>query len=180
MELNSSTQKFVLSKELELWTQYSRYIYKLCLQKCRNSEGARDFYQEIYIKYHLHAANVANHSKPGLWFKHVIDNAWNSKLREYMHSVPIVSWDCHDETIVYNSTAVDDMDESVIEPFLQFVESSEILKAVEKMLFEYLYIGFSFRELSSILGISDRALRKRFHKAVLRLEREGVIKKFVS
>ncbi|GEM_PF-1393523 len=179
MGRHRSTQCFVLqSREFELWARYSRYIYKLCLRKCRDFEKAQDFYQEIYIKYHLHAANVANHSKPGLWFKRVVENAWNSKLREQLHGFSIVSWECHEDTAAYN--LVDDSDnEDSLNPFLNFIETCELLNSLERMLFEYLYIGFSLKELSEILGLSVRSLRKKFRKAAERLESAGLLNKIL-
>lgn len=165
MEQCSSQNCVLPSSEYELWSRYSRYIYKLCLQKCGNFEAAKEFYQEIYIKYHLHATNVAKHTRPDLWFKRVIDNAWYSELRKRMRKAPMSPLGCHEESIIY------EFNDENPETLLRHIEECSILNAMEKMLIQYIFIGFSYSELSEIIGLTERTLRRKVHKALLRLEK---------
>lgn len=170
-ELRSSQN--LPSQRLALWLRYSRYIYKLCVLKCKDPEFAHEFYQEIYIKYHLNAANVANHTKPGLWFKRVVDNEWNNILRSRLRQAPCVAWECHEEAIDYNTLTPDSAE--YLDIAQKALAAGDSLNSLERMLLEYLYLGFSFSELSQILGLSTKTLRNKVRAAIEKLLKAGLI-----
>ncbi len=145
----------LLSEEYRIWQKYSHYIFNLCFRKCRDLDAARDFYQEIYIKFHHHSQKVVNHPCPGFWFRSVINNAWNSALRKQLRCLPINNLYCCDNRLSYFA---EDEDFSRI---LEELNKNVALTSLEKMLLEYRFVGFSFLELSEILGIGVKTLRKK-------------------
>lgn len=156
----------LLPEEYRIWQKYSSYIFWLCMRKCKNFDVTQDFFQEIYIKFHLHAQKVANHPCPGYWFKFVIDNEWRSVKRKQRRQVRTVPYECHENEEVY---VVDEDPVTIMDD----IENALVLDPLEKMLLEYSYIGFSYAELSDILGFSAKTLRKKARLALQRLMSSG-------
>ena len=163
--MNNRLPHDALQTKYDLWFHYADIIYKLCIKKCGNAETAKDFYQDIYIKFHLNVEKLQKHPAPFLWFRTVINNHFNSHLRKiktknnfYLHYEDYQTNFCSAEPL-----------EDLLNTELSLCPMSEL----EKMIVDFMRIGFSCQEIADILGISIAQVSKKTH-AVLNRLREGM------
>lgn len=139
----------------DIWFRYSDIIYKHCLAKCRDEDAARDFYQEIFLKFHRNAQKVAEHPTPYYWFLSVIDNQFKNQWRKRKRRLEIVEKDTHSW---YRDLPVDFFENP--EETIAFISCSSL----EKMILDFLQAGFCICEIGSILGLSSSAIHRRLIK----------------
>lgn len=145
----------------DIWFRYSDLIYKHCLLKCGDKEKAMDFYQEIFLKYHKFANQVAEHPSPYRWFLQVIENQCRSEWRQSARREARI---LKNKNLWYCSTNIAKDEEIVKE--LDFISCS----ALERMILDFIYAGFNLNELSLILGVSVISIRRKLYKLKKRLE----------
>lgn len=147
----------------DVWFRYSDTIYKLCLLKCnKDEEKARDFYQEVFLKFSQHARQVAEHPAPYYWFKSVINNEFSNIWRKNRRREELVK---ENEQLWCQKTS--DEFQECMEMELSFITCTPL----EKMILEFIQAGFSIPELSKILGLSSMAIRRRLKKLKTQLLR---------
>lgn len=163
MEEGTAPSRSLPNSHQDVWETYAASIYKLCLKKCGNAEDARDFFQEIYLKFHKNAALVANHPEPFFWFARVIENHKNSVLRKELSRRRLMNeaLACAEPPGAYSVRG----NFAGIEELIEGYGFNEY----EKMLIVFKAAGFSVKELSDILGVSVSALRRKFAKISQRL-----------
>jgi RNA polymerase sigma-70 factor (ECF subfamily) len=161
------------SRWIELiWREHADIIYKLCESKCESREDAEDLFQTVALKFCQNAMSLWNRDDVMPWFLTVLRNARCDMVTE-RHSTYAVSQlnGCVDdigslseECSVFHKFKVESHDD--------YSALFSVLSPLEKLIVEMSYIGgFLSAEISSIVGISENAVRKRRHFAIKKMKK---------
>lgn len=141
-----------------LWVRYAKLIYKLCVRKCGDSDKARDFFQDIYIKFHLHAKEVEKHPAPEYWFMRVVANHYFS----YCRKKKVLVGYCAEIGVDYDAGFS-------LEEMLRMDLKTCPMNTLEKVVIEFTVCGFSRKEIAEILGISIPSVRNKLLRVAEKL-----------
>ena len=129
-----------------IWQRYSGTIYKLCVSKCKAEEDAKDLFQTVALKFCQNAASLKERRFFFHWFSCVLNHAHCDMVAE-RHS-------------------------TYAAPEADFESFFAVLAPLERMIVEMTYIGgFSTEEISTVIGISPNAIRKRRHFAITKMRK---------
>lgn len=156
-----------------VWRQHSSTIYKLCEKKCMAVEDAKDLFQEVALKFCQHAPTLENREYVLPWLITVLSHSFCDMVTGRHSTYPI---SCLKEPVQDFSAISEEKSiffrRANVMPF-NYETLLEKLNSLERMIVEMSYIGgFSIKELSSIIGLSENAIRKRRRIAVLKLKKK--------
>lgn len=171
--VNHSSKKIEYRETLDvLWRRYSEIIYKLCAMRCGTVEEAKDLFQTVALKFCENAGRILDREDMLPWLISVMrhthmDAAIERRRTLYMSGVldsfsEYASF-CEEQAMYYEY-------QPAIEMRYAIERSLEQVTPLERMLIEMKYYGgFSIRELSNILGLSENAVRKRRQMALRKM-----------
>jgi len=160
----------------ELHTIYSRRLYRTIVGITKNPEDAEDALQEAFLRAHLALHTFKGGSSIYSWLTRIAINAALSLLRK-RRSRPEISFDiqthAQSETIFFE---VEDCAPNPEDSFdlhqrqLQTLRAIHLLKpGLQAPIRMQLMHGWSLREISLALNISEAAVKTRLHRARRRL-----------
>ena len=163
--VNSFSDKIEFRKAAEqVWHTHSAQILRLCERKCANIEEARDLFQTVALKFceNLDILMRRNDAKPWLlavmhhsFLDIVADRRRTCLMSAVAESSPEYMAFSEEESLFYTRATSSELR-------LAMAKMLKILTPVERMILEMKYFGgFSIKELSAILAISQNAVRKR-------------------
>ena len=147
-----------------IWAKHSEEIYSLCVQKCANVEEARDLYQTIALKVCENLQNLVTRPDVMPWVIAVIRNTYLDIAieRDRMRTISSVLEGSPDYMPFSVEDAMFYSHPVTVEQRVFLSKILGLLNPLERMLLEMRYLGgFSIRELSAVLGMSENAVRKR-------------------
>lgn len=155
-----------------IWQRYSDTIYKLCVSKCKAEEDAKDLFQTVALKFCQNAASLKERRFFFHWFSCVLNHAHCDMVAE-RHSTYTMSKLGGTVESLYSLPS----ERSVFHKFVDAPEADfesffAVLAPLERMIVEMTYIGgFSTEEISTVIGISPNAIRKRRHFAITKMRK---------
>jgi len=148
----------------ELVNRYQDYVYQLVYKRTFNCEDAKDLAQETFCKAFIHLKQIREPNKFQGWLKQIAMNLATDWLRDgsYEREVrePLAGREqsSHDEESVQNFER-----EQLLAELREAMNSlSEINR--EAVIMHYLE-GYSYREISTELGIPESTVRGRLQEA---------------
>lgn len=159
-----------------IYDEYNRYIYHLCLKLTRNQTEAEDLMQEVWVKVVRYEESVAEVDHVKAWLTTITMNTFRDRYRKnvrrskYMMSqpeqldVPIL------DLVPNNETSTEEL-----------VEKTEITKIVQEKISQldgiyqktlwYFYVDqFSLAEISELMKVSIGTVKSRLFRAKARLK----------
>lgn len=160
-ELISRLKKEDKKAQKELYDKYSGLFYVICLRYSANSDEAKDFLQEGFIKIFL---NIKQYNAKGSfegWMKRIIiNNAINNYHKELKRRYAV------DIDEVYNLESdnykIDESDFSY-EELLQFVQ--KLPKGYRTIFNLFAIEGYKHKEIAEMLDISESTSKSQYHRA---------------
>jgi len=161
--LNYTKKKKLFETVYEEWVQA---LFNFLYYKCGDKTLAEDYTQEVFVKY---------------W--HKIDSVQSGKEKSYLFTTAknlIINQIAHKQVVIkfeknYDVHAQPDNPEFILE-MKEF--DAKLQKAIgdltdgEREVFLMNRIdGFKYREIAEMLSISQKAVEKRMHKALLKLRK---------
>ena len=163
-------------KLMEIYNEYSRYIYHLCLKLTRNTTEAEDLVQEVWVKVvrYEKSMNEVDHLKA--WLTTITMNTFRDRYRKtvrrskYMMNqpeqldVPVL------DLVPTNEISVEEKVEKVeITKIVQ--EKMNQLDAIYQKTLWYFYVEqFSLAEISEVMKVSIGTVKSRLFRAKARLK----------
>jgi RNA polymerase sigma factor (sigma-70 family) len=161
---------------MEIYNEYSRYIYHLCLKLTRNTTEAEDLVQEVWVKVvrYEKSMNEVDHLKA--WLTTITMNTFRDRYRKtvrrskYMMNqpeqldVPVL------DLVPTNEISVEEKVEKVeITKIVQ--EKMNQLDAIYQKTLWYFYVEqFSLAEISEVMKVSIGTVKSRLFRAKARLK----------
>lgn len=161
---------------MEIYTEYNRYIYHLCLKLTRNTTEAEDLMQEVWVKVVRYEETVKEVDHLKAWLTTITMNTFRDRYRKtvrrskYMMNQP-------EQLDVPVLDLVPNTDISTEEK----IEKGEITKLVQAKMNEldsiyqktlwYFYVDqFSLAEISALMKVSIGTVKSRLFRAKARLK----------
>lgn len=156
-------KKKLFAKVYDEWVQA---LFNFLYYKCGNKTIAEDYTQEVFVKY---------------WGK--IDTVQESKIKSYLFTTAkniIINQIAHKQVVLkfeqnFSAQPLPDNPEFILE-MKEFDQKLQIaigeLTEGEREVFLMNRIdGFKYREIAEMLAITQKAVEKRMHKALLKLRK---------
>lgn len=144
----------------QLYEQYAKAMYNICLRMVNQAAEAEDVLQESFLQVFTHIGSFRGESSLGAWIKRiVINNCLNHLKKRKLRFVEIDEdmekpvEDSPDE-IQFSLTV-----ERVREAIRQLPDGYRIVLNL------YLMENHSHREIASMLGITESAAKTQYHRA---------------
>jgi len=158
----------------QVWNQHSAKIQHLCERKCSNAEDARDLFQTVALKFCENLDRLLNRQDVMPWLLTVMHHSFLDAVEEQkrvclmsavQEPTPEYMGFREEDSAFYSRMAAPDIRIFIAKAF-------EILNPLERMLLDLKYFGgFSIREISGVLGLSENAVRKRRAQAFAKIRR---------
>ena len=160
----------------EIYEQFNRYIYHLCLKLTRNTTEAEDLMQEVWVKVVRYEKNVAEVEHVKAWLTTITMNTFRDKYRKqvrrskYMMSqpealdVPIL------DLVPNNDISTEDQIEKVEIAKIVQSKMNELDNIYQKTLWYFYVDQYSLAEISALMKVSIGTVKSRLFRAKSRLK----------
>lgn len=155
-----------------VWRRNSDIIYKLCEVKCDTVEEAKDLFQTVALKFCQNAQFLRNREALFPWLVRVMHNAHCDMVADRRSTYPMSAFGRKAE--YFNELSEErsvffQEDRDVAEDYETLFS---LLSPLERMIVEMTYVGgFPTEEISSVIGLSNNAVRKRRHFAIQKMRK---------
>lgn len=150
--------------QMQLYDQYSKAMYNVCLRMLGDSGWAEDVLQDLFLDVFSKASTFRGDSEPGAWIKRIAINKCLNQLQKKR-----LDWISLEDDMDF----VDD-DFSETPPWTM----QEINRAINSLptgfrviLTLYLLEGYDHQEISQILGISEGTSKSQYSRARQKLRK---------
>lgn len=155
----------------ELYEEYGRYLYHLCLKLTRNKEEAEDLMQDVWVKVVRYSGEMSEVSRMKAWLTTICMNTFRDRYRknvrvsQYMMNQP----DTLDVPIL-------DLVPSTAKTPAELIEQNDIqllvqqkigeLDGIYRKTIEYFYVKqYSLNEIASLMKVSIGTVKSRLFRA---------------
>lgn len=149
----------------QLYNQYSRAMYNICLRMLRNEADAEDTLQISFVDIFRNLEKFRFQSTPGAWIKRIVINNCINFLRkkrirfEDMDSVQIA-----DESPIDDATTEHEYNVQTVQECM-----SQLSDGYRTVFTLYLIEGYDHKEIAQILEISEATSKSQFHRAKMKM-----------
>lgn len=150
--------------QYQLYQQYARAMFNICLRMMNDREEAEDMLQESFTEAFRRLGSFRHESTFGAWLKRIVVNRCINEIRRKKTQLEY----CEDMSAF-------EQQEDRTEP-IAGLSVGNIRKAMEqlpkgsRMIFSlYLLEGYDHQEISEILGISESNSKTQYMRAKLRI-----------
>lgn len=166
-----------MNQNLEnIYEEYNRHIYHLCLKLTRNNTEAEDLMQEVWVKVVRYEDNVAEVEHIKAWLTTITMNTFRDRYRKtvrrskYMINQP-ETLDVPILDLVPNTdiSTEEKIEKEVVTKLVQ--EKMGQLDAIYQKTLWYFYIDqYSLAEISALMKVSVGTVKSRLFRAKARLK----------
>lgn len=160
----------------EVYEEYNRYIYHLCLKLTRNTTEAEDLMQEVWVKVVRYETNVDEVEHLKAWLTTIAMNTFRDRYRKnvrrskyMMHQpetldVPVL------DLVPNNDISTEELvEKDIIRKLVQ--EKMNQLDSIYQKTLWYFYIEqYSLIEISNVMKVSIGTVKSRLFRAKARLK----------
>ncbi len=151
----------------QLYDAYASNMLALCMRYLKNREDAYDVFQEGFIKVFKNLHQLKNRETLVWWMKKIFVNEALQliKKRKQVDSTDISKYSLHlhskgEESAVLSKMAVDDITKLI----------KQLPEGMQMIVNLFIIEGFSHKEISVMLGISEGTSKSQLHDARLLLK----------
>lgn len=155
----------------ELYEEYGRYIYHLCLKLTRNKEEAEDLMQDVWVKVVRYSGKMDNVDRMKAWLTTICMNTFRDRYRKDVRrskhvmnqpdtlDVPILDLVASD-----NLTPVELIEQNDIQHMVQ--QKIGQLDGIYRTTIEYFYVyQYSLIEIAEMMKVSIGTVKSRLFRA---------------
>lgn len=149
----------------ELYDQYSRQMFSVCMRILQNREEAEDILQEAFLDAFRNLGNFRKETSFGGWLKRIVVNkSLNQLKKKKLQFTELRQQEVEEEQ------EESDYPELSIQQIQQFILL--LPDGYRAILSLYLFEGYSHQEISEALGISVSTSKSQYHRAKQKLKKE--------
>lgn len=160
----------------EIYEEYNRYIYHLCLKLTRNTSEAEDLMQEVWVKVIRNEANVSEVEHIKAWLTTIAMNTFRDRYRKnvrrskyLMHQPETLDVPVLDLVPTNDISTEEKIEKDVISKLVQ--EKMTQLDSIYQKTLWYFYIEqYSLIEISNVMKVSIGTVKSRLFRAKARLK----------
>lgn len=149
----------------ELYDMYCSELFAICWRYATDADEAKDILQEGFIRIFTHLKQYSGRGSLIGWMKSVIVTTSLNYIKKHKKDITI---------------PLDFSNENILGEFdnaTSYIDTKEIIKAFMQLAYPYRIIlglhiieGYSYKEISLLLGIEETACRTRVHRAKIKLK----------
>jgi len=156
--------------QYELYKQYSKAMYNVCIRMLNHAGEAEDALQEAFIDAFTHLHQFRQQSTFGAWLKQIVINKAINQLRNRkVQWVDFDEWHINHE----NSNGSEDYyewnDETPYEVEKVRHSMKKLPEGYRVVMSLYLFEGYDHEEIGEVLGISETTSRTQYMRAKRKL-----------
>lgn len=160
--VNACLKNNVLAQE-QLYNQYSKCLFGICLRMMRNKHDAEDVFQNSFILVFSKLNTYEARSPLKYWMKKIFINSCINELKKRKEI-----FDLEEYKFPIEEKKVEDNIEYNIENIKKSM--SKLADGYRMILNLYLFEGYNHREIAKILDISESTSKTQFSRAKIRLK----------
>ncbi len=141
---------------LELYRRYREMVYRHCYAVTLDFEAARDLFQEVWLKIYVGLRRIRKVESFSRYLKVTLKNTVTDYFRKFSF---------HEE--IDPGIPGSYKDPSIFSSVREVLE--DLSPEDRYLLFLRFYEGYTTREISSLLGLSESAVKMRLHRLIKRL-----------
>ena len=164
-ELIEQCQQGDRQAQFELYKQYNRAMYNVCLRMLSNAHDAEDVLQVSFVQIFKKIDSFRFESAIGAWIKRIVVNNCINFLKK--RRLQLSEWDAK----------LDPVDEASVPPVPAGLEVTQVKKAMTQLSEGYrtvfsLYAleGYDHQEIGNILGVSEATSKSQYCRARKKLK----------
>ncbi len=150
--------------QYQLYQQYAKAMYNICLRMLNNYEEAEDLLQESFA-YAFHKINTfRNEATFGAWLKRIVVNHCINHLKKKRIELVL-----NDDLAHYNTT--EEVEQDTEYDVKRVHKAIQLLPDGYRVIFSlYLLEGYDHNEIAKVLGITTSTSKSQFHRAKKKLQ----------
>lgn len=160
----------------EIYEEYNRYIYHLCLKLTRNTAEAEDLMQEAWVKVIRNSENVGEVEHVKAWLTTITMNTFRDRYRKnvrrskyMMHQPETLDVPVLDLVPTNEISTEEKIEKDAIRQLVQ--EKMAQLDSIYQKTLWYFYIEqYSLVEISNVMKVSIGTVKSRLFRAKARLK----------
>lgn len=151
-----------------VYNEYFDKIYNWALKKTNNKEDAEDLTNSVFLSVFEYFNKDINIEKLDNLIWKIAHNIWYKKVQDYIKEKGSISFDEE----YHNIDCVESLDKVIYKEICEYIDNLD-LKEVEKKSFNmYYYYGFSLKEISNTLKISESTIKYYLYKTRNKIKEE--------
>lgn len=156
--------------QYELYKQYSKAMFNVCMRMLNHMGEAEDALQEAFMDAFVHINQFRQQSTFGAWLKQIVVNKAINQLRSRkMQWVEIEEWQTSNEDVLYAEDNHDWHDDTSYEVERIRRAMQQLSEGYRVVLTLYLFEGYDHEEIGEVLGISEVTSRTQYMRAKRKL-----------
>ena len=160
--------------QYELYQQYVKAMYNVCLRIVNHDAEAEDVLQEAFIDAFTHINTFRGHSTFGAWLKQIVVNRAINHLRGRrlnLVSLELNQFGDDDSADQPDWADVEPYDEAGVQLAVERVRRAmqQLPEGYRMVLSLYLFEGYDHEEISNVLNISETTSRTQYLRGKRRL-----------
>ncbi len=158
--------------QFELYKQYSRAMYNVCVRILNHQAEAEDALQEAFVAAFTNLHKFKSESTFGAWLKQIVVNQAIGQLRsrkQQFVDISEVTGEEEDNQYVPSEWQNDEHDEWNADIELVQASMEKLPEGYRVVLSLYLFEGYDHEEIGQILSISETTSRTQYMRAKKRL-----------
>ncbi|GAA4838985.1 RNA polymerase sigma factor [Algivirga pacifica] len=150
--------------QYELYQQYAKAMFNICVRMTNNIEEAEDLLQEAFIKAFANIQSYKGDATFGAWLKRIVVNQCINHLHKKK-----VQFDSLDDMYQEPATDTSEVDQEQYD-IHRIREAIQLLPDGYRVVFSlYLLEGYDHVEIAEVLGISVSASKSQYSRAKTKL-----------
>lgn len=144
----------------QLYEQYSRAMYNICLRMMNDVHDAEDILQEAFIQVYKSISQFRGEASIGSWIKRIVINKCLNQLKKNMpHFIQVDDMELNEEGSQVNEEEFTCTVENVKKAVSELPDGYRIVLSL------YLFEDYSHREIAEKLNISESTAKTQYMRA---------------
>ena len=156
--------------QYELYKQYSKAMFNVCMRMLDHAGEAEDALQEAFVDAFTHIGQFRQQSTFGAWLKQIVVNKAITQLRSRkMKWVEIGAWQTENGDSYPEEESDDFLEETEYEVERIRRTMQQLPEGYRVVMTLYLFEGYDHEEIGEVLGISEVTSRTQYLRAKRKL-----------
>lgn len=156
--------------QYELYKQYSKAMFNVCMRMLDHAGEAEDTLQEAFVDAFTHIGQFRQQSTFGAWLKQIVVNKAITQLRSRkMKWVEFGAWQTENGDSYPDGENDDFLEETEYEVERVRRTMQQLPEGYRVVLTLYLFEGYDHEEIGEVLGISEVTSRTQYLRAKRKL-----------
>lgn len=143
----------------ELYDQYAKSMYVVCLRYTKSVQEAEDILQEAFIKVFKNIKDFRGDSKLGYWIKKIVINTALNHQRSKLYKYPMTDVESVKQNFDYENVLSSYQLEELLDMIRTLPTGCQVVFNL------YAIEGYNHKEIGEMLGVSEGTSKSQFSRA---------------